>query len=159
MTSNPVDLAANQVAIWNASFTNQTGQAATDDNADSSVFTVSPNRAASLVGSGPLGAPLQPEFGSVDFRAYNLNVSNRAVREASPPSLPPSFSDLRSPFRRLMASRSLARTRDPRRRSSLRTPMLRSTAALSRVTRTRFTLGEMPRHSLRVASSAARRTS
>ena len=49
------------------------------DNADAVVLTVSPNRAASLIGVGPAGAPLQPEFGNVDFRLYNIDVANRAT--------------------------------------------------------------------------------
>lgn len=49
------------------------------DNADAVVLTVSPNRNASLVGSGPLGAPLQPIFGNTDFRLYNVDVANRAT--------------------------------------------------------------------------------
>ena len=49
------------------------------DNAETVVFTVAPNRAAALIGSGPKGAPLQPVFGNEDFRAYNLDIQNRAV--------------------------------------------------------------------------------
>jgi hypothetical protein len=49
------------------------------DNADAVVLTVSPNRAASLIGIGPAGAPLQPEFGCTDFRLYNVDVANRAT--------------------------------------------------------------------------------
>jgi hypothetical protein len=30
-------------------------------------------------GAGPTGAPLQPLFGNVDFKAYNIDFQNRAV--------------------------------------------------------------------------------
>ena len=69
----------NTVRLWDTSYINQTTQTKDQDNADAVVLTVSPNRAASLVGSGPLGAPLQPTFGNTDFRLYNIDVANRAV--------------------------------------------------------------------------------
>jgi hypothetical protein len=50
------------------------------DDAQTAVFTVAPNFAAALIGAGPTGAPLQPVFGNVDFKAYNLAIENRAVR-------------------------------------------------------------------------------
>lgn len=83
MTPNPDDYTQNTVYLWNSSYINQTTQTASQDNADAVVLTVSPNRAASLVGSGPLGAPLQPDFGCVDFRLYNVGVANRAVSASS----------------------------------------------------------------------------
>ncbi|KAG9093527.1 hypothetical protein FRC06_011479 [Ceratobasidium sp. 370] len=65
---------ANTVEIWNNIYV-QPGQ----DNAVTPVLVVAPSFNASLIGSGPTGAPLQPLFGSVDFKAYNLNVSNLAA--------------------------------------------------------------------------------
>jgi hypothetical protein len=79
VTSDPYDWRSNQVYVWNSSFINQTTQAVGEDNADAMVLTVSPNRNASLIGAGPAGAPLQPEFGNVDFRVYNVDFANRAV--------------------------------------------------------------------------------
>jgi hypothetical protein len=55
----------------------------TNDDADTPVLTVAPNRAGALIGSGPTGAPLQPEFGNIDFRAYNIDFENRAVSNLS----------------------------------------------------------------------------
>lgn len=79
VTSDPYNWRNNQVHVWNSSFINQTTQAVGEDNADAMVLTVSPNRNASLIGAGPAGAPLQPEFGNVDFRVYNVDFANRAV--------------------------------------------------------------------------------
>ncbi|KAM3580621.1 hypothetical protein VKS41_006690 [Umbelopsis sp. WA50703] len=48
------------------------------DDADTVTFTVAPNRPAALIGAGFYGAPIvNNTFGSVDFKAYNLNVENR----------------------------------------------------------------------------------
>ncbi|KAF7970318.1 hypothetical protein HWV62_24392 [Athelia sp. TMB] len=79
ITSKPNSYASNTVHLWNSSYINQTAQTATQDNADAVVLTISPNRAASLVGSGPTGAPMQSEFGNVDFKMYNIDVANRAT--------------------------------------------------------------------------------
>ncbi|GHJ83824.1 hypothetical protein NliqN6_0226 [Naganishia liquefaciens] len=79
MTEDPQDYKKNLVKLWYSSFINQTTQTSSQDNADAVVLTVSPNRAASLIGVGPAGAPLQPEFGNVDFRLYNVDVANRAT--------------------------------------------------------------------------------
>ena len=49
------------------------------DDAQSAVLLVSPSFDASLIGAGPTGAPLQPLFGNVDFKAYNIDFENRAV--------------------------------------------------------------------------------
>jgi hypothetical protein len=49
------------------------------DDASSAVLTVAPNLAGALIGAGPTGAPLQPVFGNVDFKAYNIDFQNRAV--------------------------------------------------------------------------------
>lgn len=50
-----------------------------EDDALSSVLIVSPSLNASLIGAGPTGAPLQPLFGNVDFKAYDIDFQNRAV--------------------------------------------------------------------------------
>ena len=50
------------------------------DDAQSAVLLVAPSFNASLIGAGPTGAPLQPLFGNTDFKAYNIDFENRAVR-------------------------------------------------------------------------------
>ncbi|KAJ6584525.1 carbohydrate esterase family 8 protein [Mycena capillaripes] len=67
----------NLVQIWNTNFV-MTGQ----DDASSAVLTVAPNLAGALIGAGPTGAPLQPAFGNIDFKAYNLDFQNRAANFA-----------------------------------------------------------------------------
>ncbi|KAG6860417.1 hypothetical protein C0995_011411 [Termitomyces sp. Mi166 len=52
------------------------------DDATSAVLTVAPSFNASLIGAGPTGAPLQPLVGNSDFRAYNIDWSNRAANFA-----------------------------------------------------------------------------
>ncbi|KAJ7637533.1 pectin lyase-like protein [Mycena polygramma] len=64
----------NLVQIWNTNFV-ATGQ----DDASSAVLTVAPNLAGALIGAGPTGAPLQPDFGNIDFKAYNIDFQNRAA--------------------------------------------------------------------------------
>ncbi|KAL7408821.1 carbohydrate esterase family 8 protein [Mrakia frigida] len=86
VTQGPGNFKNNLVQIWNSSFVNQTTQTTAQDNADASVLTISPNRNASLVGSGPTGAPFQPEFGSIDFKAYNIDVANRAALAQTGPA-------------------------------------------------------------------------
>lgn len=49
------------------------------DDAQSAVLLVAPSFNASLIGAGPIGAPLQPLFGNIDFKAYNIDFQNRAV--------------------------------------------------------------------------------
>ncbi|OJT02189.1 hypothetical protein TRAPUB_7304 [Trametes pubescens] len=49
------------------------------DDAQSAVLLVAPSFNASLIGAGPTGAPLQPLFGNVDFKAYNIDFENRAA--------------------------------------------------------------------------------
>ena len=66
--------ARNLVQIWNNQFV-QPGM----DDAQSSVLVVAPNFNASLIGAGPTGAPLQPDSGNIDFKAYNIDFQNRAV--------------------------------------------------------------------------------
>ena len=63
--------------IWNNLFT-ESGE----DDAQSAVLLVAPSFNASLIGAGPTGAPLQPLFGNTDFKAYNIDFQNRAVRKA-----------------------------------------------------------------------------
>jgi len=65
---------SNLVQIWNNLFT-ENGE----DDALSSVLLVAPSLNASLIGAGPTGAPLQPLFGNVDFKAYNIDFQNRAA--------------------------------------------------------------------------------
>ena len=50
------------------------------DDAQSAVLLVAPSFNASLIGAGPTGAPLQPLFGNSDFKVYNIDFENRAVR-------------------------------------------------------------------------------
>ncbi|TFK33326.1 carbohydrate esterase family 8 protein [Crucibulum laeve] len=64
----------NLVRVWNNQFV-QTGM----DDAQSAVLLVSPNFNGSLIGAGPTGAPLQPDFGCSDFKAYNIDFENRAA--------------------------------------------------------------------------------
>ena len=47
------------------------------DDVQSAVLFIGPP--PSLVGSGPSGAPLQPYFGNIDFKAYSIDFENRAV--------------------------------------------------------------------------------
>lgn len=61
----------NAVEVWNSKVVTP-GQ----DNAITPTLIVAPSWNASLIGSGPTGAPLQPLFGSPDFKAYNLDFSN-----------------------------------------------------------------------------------
>lgn len=68
------DSTRNLVQVWNNVFV-QTGM----DDAQSSVLLVAPSFNASLIGAGTNGAPLQPLFGNVDFKAYNIDFENRAV--------------------------------------------------------------------------------
>ncbi|RPD56135.1 pectin lyase-like protein [Lentinus tigrinus ALCF2SS1-7] len=64
----------NLVHIWNNQFV-QTGM----DDPQSAVLLVAPSFNASLIGAGPTGAPLQPLFGNLDFKAYNIDFENRAA--------------------------------------------------------------------------------
>ncbi|KAJ8496935.1 hypothetical protein ONZ51_g829 [Trametes cubensis] len=64
----------NLVHIWDNKFV-QVGM----DDAQSAVLLVAPSFNASLIGAGPTGAPLQPLFGNVDFKAYNIDFENRAA--------------------------------------------------------------------------------
>lgn len=149
ITHNPADYTANLVHVWNSSYINQTTQTSSQDNADAVVLTVSPNRAASLVGSGPLGAPLQPEFGCSDFKMYNIDVANRAVsakRGGVATSCRCAFMPLmRIADRRRRSTGSSTRplTLDRPPRCSWHTPTPASTAALLRATRTPSTWGVM----------------
>ncbi|CAL1713535.1 unnamed protein product [Somion occarium] len=64
----------NLVQIWNNQFV-QTDM----DDAQSAMLIVAPSFSASLIGAGPTGAPLQPLFGNMDFKAYNVDFQNRAA--------------------------------------------------------------------------------
>ncbi|KAG9315035.1 carbohydrate esterase family 8 protein [Chiua virens] len=70
----------NLVQIFNNKYvlTNSSGDQLFDD-ALTAVLTVAPNYAGSLIGAGTNGASLQPFFGNVDFKAYNINFENRAA--------------------------------------------------------------------------------
>ena len=68
-------LKQNLVKIWNNVFV-ENGI----DDAQSSVLLVAPSFDAALIGAGPTGAPLQPLFGNLDFKAYSIDFENRAVR-------------------------------------------------------------------------------
>ncbi|CUA71215.1 Putative pectinesterase/pectinesterase inhibitor 26 [Rhizoctonia solani] len=57
------------------------------DNAVTPALIVAPSWNASLIGSGPTGAPLQPLFGSPDFKAYNIDFNNRAANQSVGPAL------------------------------------------------------------------------
>lgn len=58
----------NLVYIWDNRFADND-----TDDAQSAVFVVSPTPSSSLISDGQL-------FGNTDFRAYNINFENRAVR-------------------------------------------------------------------------------
>ncbi|KAJ3552755.1 hypothetical protein NM688_g3987 [Phlebia brevispora] len=64
----------NLVQIWDNTFV-ENGI----DDAQSAMLIVAPSFNASLIGAGPTGAPLQPLFGNVDFKAYNIDFQNRAA--------------------------------------------------------------------------------
>ncbi|KIJ54145.1 carbohydrate esterase family 8 protein [Sphaerobolus stellatus SS14] len=67
----------NLVQIWDDQFVT-----APQDDAQTAVLLVAPSFNASLIGMGPTGAPLQPLFGSTDFKAYNIDFANRAANFA-----------------------------------------------------------------------------
>ncbi|KAF7296659.1 Carbohydrate esterase family 8 protein [Mycena chlorophos] len=75
--ANPQSANMNLVQIW---FNNWVMTGEDDDT--SAVLTVAPNNAAALIGAGTDGAPLQPVFGNVDFKMYNIDVQNRAANYA-----------------------------------------------------------------------------
>ncbi|CAE6460411.1 unnamed protein product [Rhizoctonia solani] len=60
------------------------------DNADTQVLTVAPNKWATWTGKGFYGdtpEPVPNEWGCTDFRAYNINFENRAATKAVGPAL------------------------------------------------------------------------
>ncbi|CAK5269838.1 unnamed protein product [Mycena citricolor] len=67
----------NLVQVFGSVF-DKTGQ----DDETTAVLVVAPNLASSLIGAGTDGAPLQPSFGNVDFKAYNIDFQNRAANFA-----------------------------------------------------------------------------
>ncbi|KAL0576318.1 hypothetical protein V5O48_005667 [Marasmius crinis-equi] len=73
---NITSASQNLVQIFDTRFVETQG---VQDDADSAVLSVAPNRAGALIGAGPTGAPLQPDFGCVDFKAYNIDFQNRAA--------------------------------------------------------------------------------
>ncbi|KAK7464914.1 hypothetical protein VKT23_006122 [Stygiomarasmius scandens] len=72
-------LPKNLVTVWDNKFVQVQGQ---EDDAATAVLSVAPNFAGALIGAGPTGAPLQPEFGDVNFKAYNIDWENRAANFA-----------------------------------------------------------------------------
>ncbi|KAF8524973.1 pectin lyase-like protein [Gautieria morchelliformis] len=75
LNSTLVSPTRNLVQIWDNAFVATAAQ----DDAQTAVLTVSPSFTASLIGAGPTGAPLQPLFGTPDFKAYNIDFANRAA--------------------------------------------------------------------------------
>jgi pectinesterase len=76
-TNHLTDASKNQVTItWAQANHDNTGQSV--DNVFSSVLVVAPTLDASYTGSGPTGYPVPEDtpFGSVDFRAYNIDFTN-----------------------------------------------------------------------------------
>lgn len=102
VSPHPVDYSNNLVTVFNTLFVNQsTQQTDLQDNADSAVLTVAPNKYAAWTGQGYFGATPQPipnEFGTSDFRAYNINFENRAANASVGPALALSLGYSRSSF-------------------------------------------------------------
>ncbi|CAA7265500.1 unnamed protein product [Cyclocybe aegerita] len=69
-----VPLRQNLVKIWN----NQHVKAGMDDT-QSAVLLVAPSFNASLIGAGHTNASLQPLFGNVHFKAYDIDFENQAA--------------------------------------------------------------------------------
>ncbi|KAJ7708822.1 pectin lyase-like protein [Mycena rosella] len=90
-TDHPASYAQNLVTIFNTTFINQTTQIASlQDNADSAVLTVAPNKYAAWTGAGYYGGtpgPIPDAFGCTDFKAYNINFENRAANGGVGPAL------------------------------------------------------------------------
>ncbi|KAJ7065288.1 pectin lyase fold/virulence factor [Mycena amicta] len=90
-TDHPGSYAQNLVTIFNTTYINQTTQITSlQDNADSAVLTVAPNKYAAWTGQGYYGAtpvPIPDDFGCKDFRAYNINFENRANNGGVGPAL------------------------------------------------------------------------
>ncbi|KAF7317812.1 Pectin lyase-like protein [Mycena kentingensis (nom. inval.)] len=90
-TDHPALYTHNLVTIFNTTYINQTTQIPSlQDNADSAVLTVAPNKYAAWTGQGYYGGtpvPIPDDFGCTDFRAYNVNFENRANNGGSGPAL------------------------------------------------------------------------
>ncbi|KAK7031523.1 pectin lyase-like protein [Favolaschia claudopus] len=90
-TDHPASYAHNLITIFNTIYINQTTQnASTEDNADSAVLTVAPNKYAAWTGAGYYGGtpvPIPNDFGCTDFKAYNVNFENRANNGGVGPAL------------------------------------------------------------------------
>lgn len=93
VTSHPNDREQNTVTLlWrNATGTPSTGSY---DNAFTSALTIAPTLNASLTGSGPTGDPVPPgtPFGNIDFRVYNLDITNDYLPYSAGPALALSMS-------------------------------------------------------------------
>ncbi|KAG8701654.1 hypothetical protein FRC09_005213 [Ceratobasidium sp. 395] len=80
----------NLVAVYNTTFMNQTTQTASQDNADTQVLTVAPNKYSVWTGKefyGDTPEPVPNEWGCTDFKAYNINFENRAANKSVGPAL------------------------------------------------------------------------
>ncbi|KAL4897592.1 pectin lyase fold/virulence factor [Aspergillus ambiguus] len=87
------DASRNAVTItWAQANHDSTGQAV--DNVFSSVLTVAPTLEASYTGSGPTGYPVPADtpFGSINFRAYNVDFRNTWAEYSDGPAHALSFS-------------------------------------------------------------------
>lgn len=92
-TDHVTDASKNQVTInWAQANHDSTGQSV--DNVFGSVLTVAPTLNASYTGSGPTGFPVPEDtpFGSVDFRAYNIDFTNTWADYSDGPAHALSFS-------------------------------------------------------------------
>jgi pectin methylesterase-like acyl-CoA thioesterase len=81
-TTAPNDHADNKVTVlWK-------GAAGKGDNAFTSALTIAPTLDSSLTGSGPTGHHVAEgtKFGSIDFRAYNIDFINDFKKESAGPS-------------------------------------------------------------------------
>lgn len=134
---------SNLVQVWDDKFV-QSGM----DDAQSAVLLIAPSFNASLIGAGPTGAPLQPLFGSSDFKVYNVDFQNRAVSKSA-------VSTVYGIIETLIHSRP---TLQSRKRWSRISPMQmhRSTDVLSQVSRTHGIQGEMEVPTLLIVSSMVR---
>ncbi|KAL4805631.1 pectin lyase fold/virulence factor [Aspergillus unguis] len=92
-TDHATDASKNKVTLnWAQANHDSTGQDV--DNVFGSVLTVAPTLEASYTGSGPTGYPVPEDtpFGSVDFRAYNIDFANTWAEYSDGPAHALSFS-------------------------------------------------------------------
>ncbi|KAG8758734.1 hypothetical protein FRC12_009932 [Ceratobasidium sp. 428] len=89
-TNHADKYAQNLVTVYNTTSMNQTTQTASQDNADTQVLTVAPNKYSVWTGKGFYGdtpEPVPNEWGCTDFKAYNINFENRAANKSVGPAL------------------------------------------------------------------------